>query len=180
MNDNIKFLDEEIVEKTRSEDQSLYFVIIERYQSKLLRYVFNLIKDEDKAADVVQETFIKAFINLNGFDTKKKFSSWIYRIAHNETLNIIKKYEKETPIPDDFEVESEESIEKDFEKREIKNRVEKCLSDLPILYSEPLTLYYIDEKSYEEIGDILQIPMGTVAVRISRAKVLMKKICQKI
>jgi RNA polymerase sigma-70 factor, ECF subfamily len=54
------------------------------------------------------------------------------------------------------------------------------LKEIPLLYSEPLSLYYIDDKSYQEISDILRIPIGTVAVRISRAKKLMKKICQKI
>jgi RNA polymerase sigma-70 factor (ECF subfamily) len=76
MNDNEKISDEELIEKIRSSDQELYSIIVKRYPDKLLRYATNLIKDEDKAVDVVQESFIKAFINLNGFDTKKKFSSW--------------------------------------------------------------------------------------------------------
>ena len=70
-------------------------------------------------------------------------------------------------------------IEKDFEEKETIDRVEKCLKEIPIIYSEPLSLYYIDKKSYEEISEILRIPMGTVATRINRAKKIMKKICQK-
>lgn len=174
-----KFSDEEIVEKTRSIDQEFYAVIVERYQNKLLRYATNLIRDEDKAVDVVQSSFIKAFINLKGFNIKKKFSSWIYRIVHNEAINIIKKYQKEIRPPDGIDFKSEEDIEKNFEQKEIVAKVEKCLEKMPLLYSEPLTLYYIDERSYKEISDILRIPMGTVATRISRAKILMKHICQK-
>jgi RNA polymerase sigma-70 factor (ECF subfamily) len=75
---------------------------------------------------------------------------------------------------------SDENIEEDLIKCETKIQVEKCLKEIPLLYSEPLSLYYIDNKSYEEISDILRIPMGTVAIRISRAKKLMKNICQKI
>jgi len=179
MSDYEKLSDEEVVEDVRSKDQELYSVIVERYQNKLLRYAGNLIKDEDRASDVVQDSFIKAFINLNGFDTKKKFSSWIYRIVHNETINIAKKYQKELPILDDFDFQSDESIEDNFKQKETAAKVKKCLQEIPLLYSEPLTLFYIDEKSYKEIGDILRIPMGTVATRISRAKILMKKICQK-
>ena len=179
MSDFEKLSDEEIVEKTRSLDQEFYAVLMERYQGKLLRYAINLIKDEDKAADVVQESFIKAFINLKGFDVKKKFSSWIYRIVHNEAMNMVIKHQKEIMLPENIDFKSEEDIEKDFEQKEIVAKVEKCLGKMPLLYSEPLTLFYIDEKSYKDISNILRIPMGTVATRISQAKILMKNICQK-
>ncbi len=174
-----KISDEDIVDKVRLKDRDFYAYIIDRYQNKLLRYVLNLVRDEDLAVDVVQETFIKAFVNLNGFDTKRKFSSWIYRIAHNEALNTIKKFKKEVLLSDEIEFESEENIESDFEKKETREIVEECLKEMSLLYSEPLSLYYFEERTYEEISDILQIPMGTVAVRISRARILMKKICQR-
>ena len=80
---------------------------------------------------------------------------------------------------EDWDFKSNDDIEKDFEEKEIKEKVEKCLNKIPLLYSEPLSLCYIDEKSYEEISDILRIPMVTVAIRINRAKKLMKNICQK-
>jgi RNA polymerase sigma-70 factor (ECF subfamily) len=179
MSENSLFSDEEIIERVRSEDQELYAIIIERYQEKLLRYATNLIQDEHNAADIVQESFIKAFINLRGFNTKKKFSSWIYRIVHNEAINIAKKYRREVPILENIDFKSEEDIELNFEKQEIIAKVEKCFAKMPLLYAEPLRLYYIDEKSYEEISDILRLPMGTVATRINRAKILIKHICQK-
>lgn len=179
MSENIILSDEEIIEKVRSEDQELYSIIIERYQDKLSRYAANLIQDEHNVADVVQEAFIKAFINLRGFNTKKKFSSWIYRIVHNESINIAKKYQREVPILENIDFKSEENIELNFEKKEIIEKVEKCFAKMPLLYAEPLRLFYIDEKSYEEISDILRLPMGTVATRVSRAKILIKHICQK-
>ena|SRR3989339_1079269 len=179
MAENKEMSDEEIIEKVRNSDQDFYALIVDRYQKKLVRYANNLIRDEDKAIDIVQESFIKAFINLNNFDNKKKFSSWIYRIVHNQAINIAKKYQKETPLLEDWDFEGNDDLEKDFEQKEIVENVEKCLSEIPLLYSEPMTLYYIEEKSYEEISDILKIPMGTVATRISRAKKIMKNICQK-
>ncbi len=179
MTEDKELKDEEIIEKVRTSDRDLYAIIVNRYEKKLVRYANTLIKDEEKAIDIVQESFIKAFVNLNSFNTKKKFSSWIYRIVHNQVINIAKKYDKETPLLEDWDFESEDNLEKDFEKKEIIENVGMCLKEIPILYSEPLTLYYIDEKSYEEISDILRIPMGTVAIRISRAKKIMKNICQK-
>ncbi|MDD2766657.1 MAG: sigma-70 family RNA polymerase sigma factor [Candidatus Moranbacteria bacterium] len=179
MDENENLTDEVIVEKVRSLDQELYVVIVDRYQGKLLRYAMSLIRDEHASLDIVQESFIKAFVNLQSFDTKKKFSSWIYRIVHNEAMNVIKKYRKEMPILDDIDFPSDENIAEDFEQQEITETVKKCLEKMPILYSEPLALRYIEEKSYEEISDILHIPLGTVATRINRAKIVMKRVCQK-
>jgi len=170
--------DEVIVEQVRSADQERYVLLVERYQHKLLRYAESLLHDEHRAADVVQESFIKAFINLQGFDTQKKFSSWIYRIVHNEAMNSIKKYQKEVSLPEDFEFASSEDIEANFEQQELVAAVRTHLKKLPLIYAEPLALRYLEEKSYEEISDILHLPPGTVATRINRAKTLMKHLCQ--
>jgi len=174
-----KTTDEKLVEDIRSKNKELYAVIVERYQNKLMKYVVYLIHDEHKAADVVQETFIKAYINLNGFNVKKNFSSWIYRIAHNEAMNMVKKYRKEVPMNLNFDIKSDLELEEEFSKKEIKEKAEKCLNQIPIIYSEPLVLHFLDDKSYKEISDILRIPMGTVAIRINRAKAIMRNICQK-
>ena len=171
--------DEELVVLIRTNEKERFTDIVERYEDKLLRYATYLIHDENKAMDVVQDAFIKAYINFNGFDVKKKFSSWIYRIVHNEAMNSVKKYHKETPLLQNADFQSEENIEQDFTRKEIIEKAQFCLDQMPVLYSEPIALYYLDEKSYEEISDILRIPMGTVATRVSRAKILMKEICQK-
>ena len=180
MHDSKKFSDEEIIEKVRAGERDLYAVIIERYQYKLLRYAVYLLRDEHKAVDVVQEAFIKAFVNLNSFNAHMKFSSWIYRIAHNEAMNAISKYKHEVLMPEDIDVASDENIEDTISKEEVKEMATTCLAKMPIMYSEPLTLFFLEERSYEEISDILRIPIGTVGTRINRAKALMKKICQTI
>jgi RNA polymerase sigma-70 factor, ECF subfamily len=170
--------DEAIVELVRSQDQEKYAVLVDRYQYKLLRYVTSLIQDENKATDAVQETFIKAFVNLNGFDISKKFSSWLYRIAHNEAMNAVKKYHKEIPLPEGLDLASKQDIEEDFIQKETSEKIKICLSKLPVIYAEPLVLRYLEEKSYDEISDILHLPLGTVGTRINRAKILMKHLCQ--
>jgi RNA polymerase sigma-70 factor, ECF subfamily len=170
--------DEDLVIKIAKENKELYSEIVNRYQDKLMRYATYLINNEDKAADAVQEGFIKAFINLNGFNINKKFSSWIYRIVHNEAMNIVKKYHKEVPIEKDMDWSSNINLEEEFDKKQIQEMAQKCLKDMPIKYSEPLILFFIEDYSYEDISDILRLPMGTVATRINRAKALMKKKCQ--
>ena len=179
MVDHVTSTDEEIVEEVRSHDQERYVVIVERYQEKLLRYATYLVQDENKATDIVQESFINAFVHLNAFDTKKNFSSWIYRIVHNQAINCIKKYRKEIPISDEVDFQSEQDIERDLENEGYRIQIKKCLGEIPVIYSEPLALQYLEEKSYAEISDILRIPMGTVAIRVKRAKILLKHVCQK-
>lgn len=179
MNDISNVSDEEIIMIVRSSDKEAYAEIIKRYQTRLMRYASYIMGDEHKGADVVQEGFIKAYINLNGFDTKKKFSSWIYRIVHNEAMNMLSKYKKQVPMNNDIEYDSGIDLEDDFIKSELISRTHHCLEQMPTLYKEPLLLFYLEEKSYEEISDILRIPIGTVGTRVNRARGMMKKLCQK-
>lgn len=171
--------DEEIVHGVCKGDKELFAELIRRYQKKLLRYAGYLMSDDSRGADVVQEAFIKAYINLKSFDTKKNFSSWIYRITHNEAMNALSK-KKHQPISDYDEIDDGTNLEEEFIRDEIINRAKNCLEDMPLIYKEPLSLFYLEDKSYEEISDILRIPIGTVGTRINRAKIIMKKLCQKI
>jgi RNA polymerase sigma-70 factor, ECF subfamily len=179
--ENLKNLtDEQVVNYVRTKDQESYVEIVLRYQNKLMRYADLLISDNMKATDIVQSSFIKAFVNLNSFNTKKKFSTWIYRIVHNEAINEIVKYKKEIPMLEEMDFANNEDIMINFIAKEERERVKKCLYRMPVLYSEPLSLFFLEERSYNEISDILRLPIGTVGTRINRAKILMKKICQTI
>lgn len=171
--------DEELVEIVRTHDKQVYADLVKRYQDKLFRYAVTLVHDEDKALDAVQESFISAYMNLNGFDTGKKFSSWIYRIVHNQAMNGIRKYGKEQPLLDNDDIPGDQDVEQAFSRQEVVENAHSCLRLLPVVYREPLALFYLDEKSYIEISDILRIPMGTVATRINRAKGMMKRLCRK-
>ncbi|HAU08019.1 MAG: RNA polymerase, sigma-24 subunit, ECF subfamily [Candidatus Yanofskybacteria bacterium GW2011_GWF1_44_227] len=172
--------DEKLIEYVRAADQDAYLEVVLRYQDKLLRYANYLAQDQMKSADIVQNAFIKAFVNLQSFNSKMKFSTWIYRIVHNEAMNEIVRYKKEMPMPEEFDFKSDENIEYDLIQKETSDLVRKCLSEMPLIYSEPLSLFFLEDKSYEEISDILRLPVGTVGTRINRAKILMKKICPTI
>ena len=171
--------DEQLVKIIRSSDKDLYAEIIERYQKKLIRYAGYMTGDENTGEDVVQDAFIKAYVNLNGFDTKKKFSSWMYRIVHNEAMNMLNRQKRQVHMSEKIEHDSGINLEDEFIKNELASHAHNCLERIPVIYKEPLSLFYLEEKSYEEISDILRIPISTVGVRINRAKGMMKKICQK-
>lgn len=173
--------DEELVDLIRNQDQEMYRFLVKRYQDKLMRYAFYFVRDENKAADIVQDSFIKAFVNLKGFDTKKKFSSWIYRIVHNEAINFLKKHKKEISLESNSWLEqalkSREDLEGDFDRKEAKKMLFACLEKLGLKYRTVLVLFYLEDKSYEEISDVLRIPIGTVGTRINRGKKMLKLIC---
>jgi RNA polymerase sigma-70 factor (ECF subfamily) len=172
--------DEKVVDYVRMHDKEAYVEIVSRYQDRLIRYANYLIHDDMKSADVVQNSFIKAFVNLNSFNTKKKFSTWIYRITHNEAISVISRHKNEVPILEEMDFQSDENIELDLMAKEDREMIRKCVSKMSVLYSEPLSLFFLEDKSYEEISDILRLPIGTVGTRINRAKILIKKICQTI
>jgi len=108
--------DEKLIEKIR-QNPDAFGEIVDRYQKKLERYIFYLIGDKEEIFDLVQEVFIKVYINLNGFDTNKKFSSWIFRIAHNVAVNYLKKRKKVVNLTEEIKIVDEKNIEENFEKR---------------------------------------------------------------
>src|SRR4030066_1257110 len=128
-----KLSDEKVVLLIREKDKELYSEIIRRYEKKLLGYANYLIFDEADAADVVQNTFIKAYINLNGFKIGNKFSSWIYRIAHNEAMNVLNKHKKLVQIDQNMDFDSGVNLEDEVIKKELKQRTQNCLKQRPVI-----------------------------------------------
>jgi len=154
--------------------------IVLRYQDKLSSYVHRLgVRNEQDREDVLQNIFIKVYKNLNGFDRSLSFSSWIYRIAHNEAISW---YRKTNVRPEGHMVYSggeeivqmlstgEDSAEKMFDVQVNADEVQRALYELDEKYRDPLILRFFEHKEYEEIGDILKIPQGTVGTLIHRGK----------
>ena len=174
--------DEDLVGLVRDKDPELYAVLMRRYQAKLLRYARYLVRSNPRAEDVVQEAFIKAFINLKGFNVKKKFSSWIYRIVHNEAVNQLKKHSKETRLTEAIAAQlasKEPQPDEVFENGEVRRALKQRLEELPLKYRSPLALFYLEERSYDEISDTLRIPIGTVGTHINRGKKLLRALCER-
>jgi len=172
--------DEELVQFVQRKRTDVFGILVERYEEKLLRYGRRFLFNYENVEDAVQDVFIKAYINIQGFDTSKKFSSWIYRIAHNHFVNILKKNKKEPYLFFDadfiFSFAGKDNFLKDIEIREEKDEIEKYLCKLRAKYREPIVLYYFEEKDYQEISDILEIPVSTVGTRLKRGRNEIKKL----
>lgn len=178
--DNLKNLpDEEIVGMVIRGKKDVYGEIVERYEKKLGRYILTFTKREEDAEDILQNVFIKAYKNLTTYDRKLKFSSWIYRITHNESLNLVQSsfLQRVVSLPDWLCIAVHEEIEERIDNEMMKKKLKICIDDLEIKYKEPLVLFLYEEKTYEEISDILRIPVRNVGVLIYRAKEKVKEIC---
>lgn len=171
--------DEAIIARVIEGDLAAFQRIVARYERKLLLYLTHLIGGRDEADDLLQDVFVKAYQYLGSFDQERRFSSWIYRIAHNEGVNWIRQRSRRPTVVWQDIVESRmegdipdeaETVEEAWIRRERRDDVRRALRELSETEREILTLRYYLDKSYREISDIVGIPMNTVATRLSRAK----------
>jgi len=184
-NSKSKLTDEDIAQLVQKGKSEHFGLLVERYEAKIIRYAKRFLFNHNDVEDLAQEIFIKAYVNIQSFDASRKFSPWIYRIAHNEFINSIKKKAKE-PLPL-FDLDilfprliSKEKVEDEIDKKELNQMLDKCLNKLNSKYREPLILRYFEELDYKEIADVLRIPVSTVGIRLKRGKEKMKLFCKKI
>ena len=170
--------DEEIVHRTLL-DKEAFGLIIERYEAKLLRYLERLgVGISEDREDILQNAFVKAYKNLNSFDPTLAFSSWMYRIAHNETMSffrakharpqVILSEESEALITELKDDTADASLAAEF--RLSRGELAKAFEKLPHDYQDVLTLRFFEDRSYAEMSDILEMPVGTISTLLYRAK----------
>jgi RNA polymerase sigma-70 factor (ECF subfamily) len=173
--------DGEIALEVQKGDVDAFGILIERYESKLARYAKRFLFNSDDSKDLLQEIFIKAYMNIKSFDATREFSPWIYRIAHNEFINAMRKRNSFPVFPFDLDIFlphliSKETADKEYNEQELKEVLGRSLEKIKVKYREVLVLYYFEEMDYQKISEILKIPVSTVGVRLSRGKAMLKKI----
>ncbi len=175
-----EYTDKDLVQKSL-ENIDFFGCLFERYEKKLLMYILRISDfSHNEAEEVLQESFLKTWKNLNSFDSSDesiKFSSWIYRIVHNTTITEWKKTKSKgrenlQQVDDEIfqNIASECNIETAFAKKIDSINVKKILDAMPENYKEILILRFLEELSYTEISDILQKPTGTISTQVRRAK----------
>jgi len=179
--DFAKIGDNELVELSLKDNDNFYY-LLHRYEKKLFYYIKRLLNiDDHLAEDVLQEVFLKVYLNLNDFNPDYKFSSWIYRIAHNESISHYRKTKNQSK---DINIDDPKYIDllketkcfrEEYEKKELGRDVSQVIETLPEKYKDVIILRFLEEKDYEEISDILKIPEGTVATLLNRGKKIFKE-----
>lgn len=167
--------DEKIAGAVQAGDAEAFGVLIERYEAKLKRYARKFLNYQEEIEDLVQDVFIKSYTNIQSFDMDQRFSPWIYRIAHNTFVNELKRkkrgsfvfFDADTILP---QLPAKETADSEALDSELRAELDSLLTELSVKYREIIVLYYFEELSYQEISEVLKIPVTTVGVRMSRAR----------
>ena len=178
--------DIELIKRALNGDQKGYAAILKKYRAPLYNLLYRMVRNKMETEDLVQEAFIKAFSSLASFNDDYAFSTWLYKIAINNCIDHFRKKKLKT-FPIDKPIESKDgSIKREFPdasyrpdkfilSKEKGMLIEDAIQSLPEKYRTAIVLRHSQDKSYEEISEIMEIPLGTVKARIFRAREMLKK-----
>ncbi|MED4625825.1 RNA polymerase sigma factor SigW [Bacillus velezensis] len=174
------------IKQVKKGDQNAFAEIVDLYKDKIYQLCYRMPGNVHEAEDIAQEAFIRAYVNIDSFDINRKFSTWLYRIATNLTIDRIRKKKPDYYL--DAEVAGAEGLtmysqiaadgvlpEDAVLSLELSDTIQKKILKLPDKYRTVIVLKYIDELSLIEIGEILNIPVGTVKTRIHRGREALRK-----
>ncbi|MGK7370068.1 MAG: RNA polymerase sigma factor [Candidatus Halalkalibacterium sp. M3_1C_030] len=178
--------DDVLVKRAMGGDEQAYSELVDKYQRALYFHILKMIKDKEQVNDLVQEAFVKAFDNLNTYSTNYAFSTWLYRIATNHTIDYLRKKKLKTLSIDEpvktrdgemrMQLEDESAgTDRNIIRKQRQNIVQNAIDELPPKYRKVIEMRHMEEKSYQEIADVLDLPLGTVKAHIFRARELLYK-----
>ena len=182
--------DQQVIECALEGRESAFRELIGRYERPVFSLIYRLVRDREKAEDLSQDTFIKVLNALDRYDPSYKFSSWIFKIAHNTALDQLRRREPETLSLDGSphartaaEIEAttltpasgDESPEEFASSREVGEEIERAIGTLRAEYRTAILLCHVEGRAYDEIAEIMGVPLGTVKTFIHRGRNELKK-----
>jgi RNA polymerase sigma-70 factor, ECF subfamily len=174
--------DAELVAASKAGDQDAFAQLVQRHQRRVFNLVFRILQHYEEANEVTQETFFAAWQGLPAFRGDARFSTWLYRIAYNCCVKQLEQRKRDdalqTAVQGQQVLQEESCDERAAEKLEMRERqilVRKHLSLLPAKYRIVLILRHFQEMTYEEMAEILTIPIGTIKTHLFRARNLLKE-----
>lgn len=172
------FNENEVVSRIIEGDLRAFEQLVKQYQKLVFHVITRMMADTEDAKDICQEVFIKVYTNLKSFGFQSKLSTWIARIAYHTAINYLKKHKKITNVqyPDDLDQFhfTDENPEKTLIKKDLSAYINQLIEKMPVQYKTMLTLYHLNEFSYQEIEEITGMPEGTVKSYLYRARRLLK------
>ena len=178
--------DLEIIEEALGGSQKAFKELTRRHQNSVYHIIYKIVRDQETTNDLVQETFMKAFTSLASYRSEYRFSTWLYKIAANCSIDFLRK-KRINALSLDQQLQTREGSveievpdnsynpERDLVRKQQSVSISEAIDSLPDKYREVIIYRHKDDKSYEEIAELLGIPVGTVKARIFRARELLKK-----
>jgi RNA polymerase sigma-70 factor, ECF subfamily len=181
----IQSSDHDLVLAARSGKEKAYRELLDRYQRPVFSLIYRMVRDRELAEDLAQETFVKVFNNIGSYNPEYKFSSWIFKIASNLSIDTLRKKQPVTvsldgsrnaSSPDEIEstritiASEDENPEELLEAKQLGQQIESAIAELRVEYRTAVVLRHVEGRSYEEIAEIMEVPLGTVKTYIHRAR----------
>src|SRR6266567_7226735 len=183
LNDLAALPDCELVSSAIAGREAGFEELVRRYQRPIAAYIYRMVSDYDAALDLTQEVFIKVYNSLIRYRSEFKFSTWIYRIAHNAAIDHLRRHAvREQSLVTGPESERREisiesrrlTPEQESERKERRSEIEAVVQLLPTAYRELIVLRHSQDLSYDEIAEVTGLPLGTVKNRLFRAREAMR------
>lgn len=178
--------DDELMCRFQKGDESGYRRLMERYQDRILNYVYRMVSDRHLAEDLTQEVFVRIYLHAGRYHPGSRFAPWLYRIASNLAINELRRRKRwrfitidNNPSESDrnviVDIKDEKSVSPDQRVSQVEaaDEVAEALKKVPVKYRTPLILRELEGYDYEEIAQILDIPRGTVKSRLNRGRALL-------
>ena len=173
------FTDEELISRFQNGDERAYVELVNRYKDRLLNFVFQFLGDLEQAEDVVQDTMLRLYEKKHYYKEIAKFSTWIYTIARNLANTELRKrkrrkttYLSQLSKERQFEIPAiQDDVDQSLHNEFINDRIQSAINNLSEHFKIVIILRDIQELSYEEISNIVEVPLGTIKSRINRARI---------
>ena len=187
--------DQQVVEFARSGREAAFRELVRRYQRPVFSLIYRMVRDRELAEDLAQETFIKVLNAIERYRPEFKFSSWIFKIANNATIDHLRRKELDTlslegcpdaTTPDRIEAtalkigDTTENPLEELEARELGSAIERAIATLRPEYKACIILRHVEGRPYEEISEILDLPLGTIKTYIHRARAELRELLEPL
>lgn len=156
--------DEELIKLVKAGEVEPFDELVRRNEVKIHDLCYKMVRNYDDAKDLAQETFIKAYRKINKFDGRSKFSTWLYRIAVNNSLNFLKKQKPTVEIFEEITSLGQDDPVQRYKSKKLRELINKNVAKLPNVQRAVFTLRTLEDMSYQEISEILKKPVSTIKV----------------
>lgn len=171
--------DEALVGQTKAGEVEAFSELVRRHQTAVYNLCFRFMRDPALAEDMAQEAFIKAFRLLRGFRGDSSFSTWLYRVACSVCLTELGRRKKRFGIALPLSGAAVEAATPPVSVSDMPEAIRRCVTKLPARYAQAVTLYYLQELSYEEVAAVMQVSLGTLKTWLHRARHQLREIVEK-